>query len=98
MLSIRALIFYKTIHMRLQRQTGHLKRLHQLIYEERTGSPDLLAAKLCVSISQLFNYIEEMKVIGAPIAYDENRKTFYYVIDYEMDFEMVSVSQNITDN
>ena len=53
-------------------------RIHNLIKNRATGSPKLLAEKLNISESMLYNDIREMKLNGAPIKYDKICKTYFY--------------------
>lgn len=52
--------------------------IDRLIQQECTGNPDQLAHRLGLARSTLFKYLNNMKELGAPIAYNRQRKTFYY--------------------
>jgi predicted DNA-binding transcriptional regulator YafY len=58
--------------------------IHQLIKQEKTGSPAELAKKLRISRSQLYNVIEELEDYGALIKYSRKKETFYYNADFEL--------------
>ncbi|MFW5700683.1 MAG: ATP-binding cassette domain-containing protein [Cyclobacteriaceae bacterium] len=61
----------------------YIERLHFLIKRKATGSPKELARKLSVSESSLYLIINNMKELGAPIAYNETRKSYIYYPDME---------------
>ena len=46
-----------------------LQKIHQLITGQNTGSPDNLAASICVSRSELYYILRELKKMGAKISY-----------------------------
>jgi len=56
--------------------------IHRLIKNKSTGTPSQLALKLGICESMVFN-IREMKLEGAPIAYDKVTQTYYYTLDGE---------------
>jgi predicted DNA-binding transcriptional regulator YafY len=53
-------------------------QIHELIKQQKTGSLREFAKRLKISKSQLYENIQELKSLGAPIEYCRNRKTFYY--------------------
>lgn len=63
-----------------------LGRLHQLIKMKATGSPSQLGEKLELSERHTRDYISQMKELGAPIAYDKRRNTYYYTQETQFDF------------
>ncbi len=58
-----------------------IERLDQLIRLKATGCPADLAKKLNLSERTIYRIIKELKEIGCPISYDNERKSYYY--DYE---------------
>lgn len=62
-----------------------LQQLHQCIKTANTGTPHVLAKKICVSRRNLYFLIDKLKLYGAKIRYSRKQKTFYYVDD---DFEI----------
>ncbi len=62
-----------------------INSLHHLIKNECTGNPLELANRLGVSRSTLYNIIEELKLIEAPISYSRRRETFFYAKDFDLD-------------
>lgn len=66
------------------KQLEHLKKIHKLIKIENTGTPNELAAKLRVSIRQVFLLIEQLREMDAPILFNRRTKTYYYSMDYDL--------------
>ena len=55
-----------------------IKRIDQLVKMQATGTPKDLAAKLKISKSTVFEYINVMKAMNAPIEYNSYTETYYY--------------------
>ena len=56
-----------------------LKKIHDFILTERTGSPKELARKLGLSERTVYSYISYMKVeMNAPIIYDNQKGNYLY--------------------
>jgi predicted DNA-binding transcriptional regulator YafY len=72
-----------------------LSRLDYFIRSKAGGSPSELAKKLEISRSQLYNYIDLFKLQGAPIAYDNRRKCFYYTEDGRFHFTFVKSEEDL---
>jgi hypothetical protein len=70
--------------MKAKEQIERLERMNRLIKAEHTGNPQQFASQLRICKSHLFNLIEEMKIMGAPIKYSRIRMTYYYDRDYEI--------------
>lgn len=71
-------------------QIERLQIIHQLIEQQKTGSPDEFAKILHISKRQLYNILGELKLRGAPIEYDSKERTYLYTNDYEISFKMGS--------
>ncbi len=56
-----------------------IKRMDDLIRRKATGTPDEFACRMDLSLSALAKYIKLLKEMGAPIAYDNNRKSYHYL-------------------
>lgn len=61
-----------------------IKRLHELIRLKATGNPKSLANKLGVSRRAIFNIIDILKQMGAPVAYCTYKQSYYYKFDCEL--------------
>jgi transcriptional antiterminator len=56
-----------------------IKKLHDFITNERTGSPKELAEKLGVSERTIYSYISYMKIeMNAPIVFDVQKGNYLY--------------------
>ena len=64
--------------MKTVKNLERLKKIHQLIKSENTGTPKEFACKLNLSESQLYNVLEDLKIIGFPILYSRSLKTYSY--------------------
>lgn len=62
----------------LFKQFERLQQLDRLIKKQCTGSASELAEKLNLSRRHVYNYIEELKLLGIPIAYNRNIQSFEY--------------------
>jgi len=65
-------------------RVARLVDVHQLIKQEKTGSPTDFAKKLRMSRSQLYNIREELEDYGAIIKYSRKQKTFFYFNNFEL--------------
>lgn len=64
------------------------QRLHKFIIQESTGTPNELAQRFHLSRRQLYNLLDEFKVIGAEIGYSRIRETFYYKNNFNMELSI----------
>ncbi|GBU08734.1 hypothetical protein AwDysgo_20650 [Bacteroidales bacterium] len=71
--------------MNLGKQIERLNRINTLIKLEKTGTPKALSQILGLSLRQTQNIIEDLRLMGAPIAYDRVNKNYYYQEDFEFD-------------
>jgi len=63
---------------------ARLVDVHQLIKQEKTGTPIEFAKKFHISRSQLYNIKNELEDYGAIIKYSRKQNTFYYNNDFEL--------------
>ena len=71
-----------------------IERTDGLVRRRATGSPNQLAERLGISVRSVYNLIEQMKEMGAPIQYCRNTSTYCY--EYPVHFEVGF--QNINQN
>lgn len=64
--------------MKIIKQLERLKTIHHLIENQQTGSPNEFANKIHVSKRQLFNILDDLKLMGAPIEYSTLQKSYIY--------------------
>lgn len=55
-----------------------LERIDRLIRIKGTGTPAELAARLKMSERNIYQYLNLMRELGAPIKFDPYRETYYY--------------------
>ena len=56
---------------------------------EATGTPEMFARKLDISIATVYRDLKFMKNAGAPIDYDFLKRTYYYKIYGSMRFSFI---------
>ncbi|MGS2740274.1 DNA-binding protein [Sinomicrobium pectinilyticum] len=61
-----------------------LQQLHQLIVKEATGSPPQLARLMQISERKVYQLIEQLKDIEAPVSYSRVHKTYFYEDDFDL--------------
>jgi predicted DNA-binding transcriptional regulator YafY len=71
------------------RQIERMQYIDQLIRLKSTGCPEDFAEKLGVSRRQLFNIIEELKILGAPIYYNKEYKSYCYEYQVRLLFDFI---------
>ena len=67
------------------KQTHRIERLHLLINRKATSSPKKCAQRLSISDRQLYNILNLMKELGAPIYYDMAVESYCY--EFEVSFQ-----------
>ena len=70
--------------MKSLKSLERLQQLHQRIEQENTGSPKELADYMNISERLLYNLIDELKDINAPVCYSRSRKTYFYCDDFQL--------------
>ena len=68
---------------------NRLEYLDYLIRTKATGSPRVLAQKLNISRRTVFEYIEILKSLEAPIVYDRHNETYYYAERGSFNFKFI---------
>ena len=63
-----------------------IERTDGLVRRRATGSPNQLAERLGISVRSVYNLIDQMKEMGAPIQYCKNTSTYCY--EYPVHFEI----------
>ncbi|CAC9973716.1 hypothetical protein FLAPXU55_01404 [Flavobacterium panici] len=66
------------------KQIERIKRMHKLIIAEKTGTPSVFAKKLSLSRSQLYNELDMIKELDAPLKYCKKRESYYYETSFEL--------------
>jgi len=75
-----------------------IERLDHLIRKCATGSPRELSCRLAISERQVYNIINEMKDLGAPITYCNARKSYRYEDEVTFKFGFLLDNANELNN
>lgn len=70
--------------MKVFEYLDRINRMHKLVLNRRTGTPEEFASHLGVSRTSLYELIDELRSRGAPIVYSKSAKTFYYREPFEI--------------
>lgn len=70
--------------MKTIKQLERLRKAHQFIQQEKTGTPPEFANKLDISERQLYNILDYLKEIDAPIEYQRKTETYYYTTSFDL--------------
>jgi len=81
--------------MKTLKQLERLRRIHELIKQANTGNPKELAIQINISERQVYNCIEYLKEVEAPIVYNRKTNTYYYTADFDL---LVNVSVQVMIN
>ncbi len=72
---------------------NRLQQMNQLIQMKATGNPKAFAARIGISKSMLYNYLELLKAMGGPIKYSQAVGSYYY--EHPVSFEMGYRKKNL---
>ncbi len=64
-----------------------LERINKCLKEERTGTAKEFAAKIGISRSMLFNYLDYLKSYDIQIKYERKRNSFVFEEDIEIEIK-----------
>lgn len=64
--------------MSIEKYLSRVQQADQLIRLKSTGSPRNFGELLNISERQVYNLIDDLRTLGAPIVYDRCRQTYYY--------------------
>jgi hypothetical protein len=64
--------------MKLFEYLDRINKIHGMVANRRTGTPNEFAGRLGMSRTSLYEMIDELRSRGAPILYSKSSKTFYY--------------------
>jgi|JI10StandDraft_1071094.scaffolds.fasta_scaffold281025_2 hypothetical protein len=70
--------------MKTIKQIERLREVHELIKLHKTGTPEFFANKLHISERQLYNCLEHLKEMDAPIQYDRKTHTYFYSESFDL--------------
>ncbi len=63
-------------------------RIHELISQESTGTPDELAQRLQLQKRQVYNMLEKLRGQGAIIEYSHTKRSYYYAEGFEFELKI----------
>lgn len=72
---------------------SRLEHLDSLINLKATGDPRALARKMNISLRAVYDYINILKSLGAPIKYNRLRSTYYYEEMGRFHFKFIKVEE-----
>jgi len=64
--------------MNFLKNINRVEKLHNLILQEKTGTPKELAESLRISRATLYVLIDELNALNMPVSYSRKYETFYY--------------------
>ena len=64
--------------MKTLKQLERLRKIHQYVKVNNTGTPSEFAQRLGISESQWYNVLEDLKATGFPIMYCKKTRTYFY--------------------
>jgi len=65
-------------------KTLKLESVHRAIKNKITGTPKEIAENLEISRAYLYNYIEDLKNIGAEVEYNRTSQHFFYKNEFDI--------------
>jgi hypothetical protein len=71
--------------MNFNKQPERIQKMHRLIQAETTGCPEQFAKQLHLSRRQLYNELERLKELDAPIKYCKKKISFYYTHSFDLE-------------
>lgn len=74
--------------MKNLKQIERLRRIHVLVKNQNTGTPNELAQKLSISIRLLYCLLEQLKEFDAPLSFNRRSKTYYYTDDFDLNINI----------
>ncbi len=66
-------------------QLERIQRIIKLIKHERTGTPAEFADHLFISKRRLYEHLDEIRAMGAQVAYSKQRNTYYFSNGHELE-------------
>ena len=81
--------------MKTLKQLERLRKAHQLIKLESTGTPKEFANQLTISERELYKIINYIKDLGANVYFNRKTSTYYYTTDFDL---LVNVSVQVLVN
>lgn len=82
--------------MNFNKQPERIQKMHRLIQAEATGCPEQFAQQLHLSRRQLYNELERLKELDAPVKYCKKKTSFYYTqaFDLELNYSFKTIKDD----
>ncbi len=77
------------------KQLQRLEQIHYLIENQKTGSPKHLAEKMGVCRSTIYELIDYLKSLDAPVKYSRIKESYYYCKPFNLE---INVSIKVLNN
>lgn len=74
------------------KQLERIRKIHNLIKLEATGTPAELSKKLHIGLRQTFSLLEQMRELEAPVKFNRRTKTYYYEGEFEIN---ITISMHV---
>lgn len=78
--------------MKNLKQIQQLKRLHKMIKLEATGNPREMAQRMHISERQLYNLLDQLRDMEAPICFNRRANTYLYTGEFDL---LVNISVQV---
>jgi hypothetical protein len=75
--------------IQLGKYTDRLKYADSLIRRKATGNPKHFAQKLGISESHLYNMLDDLRLLGMPLAYDRYAMSYHYTQPVRLRIDIV---------
>jgi predicted DNA-binding transcriptional regulator YafY len=79
--------------MKFLQEIERLQRLDRLIRLKATGTPSELAYRLNVSERTVYNQIDTLRALGAPVSFCKSKQSYFYLYDVEIHLGFERVKQ-----
>ena len=70
--------------MSFYKQWKRIEYIHEYIQKKSTGTPGEFAYKLGISRSMLYEYLKDLRALGAKIEYSKELPSFYYSNSFQV--------------
>lgn len=70
--------------MSFYKQWKRIEYIHECIQKKSTGTPGEFAYKLGISRSMLYEYLKDLRALGAKIEYSKELHSFYYSNSFQV--------------
>ena len=83
--------------MNFLQNVNRMEKLHTLIIQRKTGTPQELAERLGISRACLYILIDEFNALNLPVSYSRKYETFFYEREVKLTI-LFKVEEIVNDN